>query len=792
MSTVQTTTGRSLGIGLTGITDWSTEVPFIDAFKSARGWIPQRSTSWNTDEAIDVDANGWVRSLPSSTINSANDKTTDESTTEPTFVGTLLLHNEGRYRSGRYVVLYDGEGTIQYGFDAQKISAESQPGRDVLQIDSSGKGGIYLTIHETDPNQTGEYIRNIRVYHEDDLPLVEMGIHFNPSFLQKIKEFGTLRFMDWMDTNHSKVKDWDDRPKLSHSSWAGKGAPIELMVELANKTGCSPWFNMPHQATDDYIRQFATYVRDHLDPRLTVYVEFSNEVWNWQFDQSHYALQQAEERWGEVEGGYMQWYGVRSAETAEIWKSVFAEQSDRLTTLISTQTGWKGLENYALNTPAWVAEGNEPAWKSVDAYAITGYFSGALGNPENIETVRSWLAEPDGGFEKAFEQLKTGTVIPGTEQDSVEGTIELFNYHANVAKQHGLQLVAYEGGQHIVGFNGTENDAELSNFFMELNRHPEMESLYQRLLEGWKEADGTLFAHFVGVGSYSKWGSWGALEHLEQTNAPKYDALMDFIATHDRWWDESASGVKLGLHQQGTSTGESIDGSEDSDILLGGEGDDSLVGGEGHDSLHGGMGNDFLNGGNGDDVLMGGDGDDVLIGGFGFDVLTGGTGADRFVYSGNDRATAHAHSVIPNPDRITDFNPLEGDRIQLDYDNDLLTPDLPAGLFHAGVRTERQLGQAIEAAFAEKIAVASKAVEVNKVEADKIAVADKSSKLTESRILQPNEAVILDWQDQRYLIVNDETIGFSATHDLVIDVTGMQMHRGDPNAGVLVVNQYFG
>jgi hypothetical protein len=46
------------------------------------------------------------------------------------------------------------------------------------------------------------------------------------------------------------------------------------MVELANKTGSNPWFKMPHDATDDYIQKFATYVCNHLDPRLIASVEY--------------------------------------------------------------------------------------------------------------------------------------------------------------------------------------------------------------------------------------------------------------------------------------------------------------------------------------------------------------------------------------------------------------------------------------------------------------------------------------------------------------------------------------
>lgn len=651
--------GRSLGIGLNKISDWSTQLPFVDAFKSARAWLPQNTSTWDTKEPLNLDANGWVRSLPIATA-----------TETYRYAGTLLLLTAER-RSGRYIVEYDGKGTLDYGLDAKKLKTESQPGRDLIQIDGTRSNGTHLIVRSTDPDNTGDYVRNIRVYHEDDLPLRELGLQFNPAFLQKVKAFGTLRFMDWMRTNFSPIRTWAERPQLHDASWAKKGIPVELMVELANETGCSPWFNMPHQATDEYIRNFATYVRDHLDPRLHAYVEFSNEVWNWQFSQAQYALQQAENLWGKsVSGGYMQWYGVRTAQMSEIWKSVFGTQRDRVVAVLATQTGWQGLEDYALNTPAWVAAGNQPAWKSVDAYAVTGYFSGRLGHAESADTVRSWLTEPDGGFSKAFQQLRSGGLLPGKNQDSVADTLRSFQYQAKVAQKYGLQLVAYEGGQHIVGISGIENDTQLTNFFIALNRRPEMQALYQQLLDGWYQAGGTLFNHFVDVSSSDKWGSWGALESLNQTTSPKYAALMDFISTHNRWWNEPTSGLRVGQYQRGTATHDTLSGGGDGDTLLGGAGNDRLYGHAGNDRVHGesgddriegGSGDDRLAGGDGTDTLIGGDGRDILIGGAGYDTLTGGAGRDYYLFD-TGRAFVKTDLAVDAIEFIS------GDRLVLDTD----------------------------------------------------------------------------------------------------------------------------
>lgn len=75
----------------------------------------------------------------------------------------------------------------------------------------------------------------------------------------------------------------------------------------------------------------------------------------------------------------------------------------------------------------------------------------------------------------------------------------------------------------------------------------------------------------------------------------------------------------------------------------------------GADTVTGGAGADVVRGGQGDDLLAGGGGNDQLFGDMGNDTLTGGAGADTFHF-----AAGGGH------DRVTDFNPAEGDRIQID------------------------------------------------------------------------------------------------------------------------------
>ncbi|WP_213942027.1 M10 family metallopeptidase C-terminal domain-containing protein, partial [Pseudomonas sp. dw_612] len=71
----------------------------------------------------------------------------------------------------------------------------------------------------------------------------------------------------------------------------------------------------------------------------------------------------------------------------------------------------------------------------------------------------------------------------------------------------------------------------------------------------------------------------------------------------------------------------------------------------------------------GNNVLDGRDGNDTLIGGLGSDTLTGGNGADVFTFNAwNETGVGDLRDII------TDFNSLQGDKIDLThFDANLLT-----------------------------------------------------------------------------------------------------------------------
>jgi hypothetical protein len=516
-----------LGMGLSGIADYATQQPFIDVMKTARTWVGHTTDQWGAWDAVRLadegylDENGWLRAIPP----------------ELDRVEALFLNEQpAAFHSlaGRYRVTWEGQGTVYVGGLAR--DATSAP-NEIWFSYTPGPGVVWVGISATDP---ADPVRNIKVIREDLIPLYDEGQRFNHDWLRVVGDMRAVRFMDWMTTNGSPQVTWADRPQPDDYSYGWRGVPVEVMVDLANTIGADPWFTLPHMADDAYVTAFATYVRDNLDPRLKVYAEWSNEVWNFIFPQTHWTQQQAISRWGDVaadNGGWMQFAGFRAAEVADIWSTVFADQADvRLVRVIATQTGWKGLEDPLLNAPLAQAEGLPAPFESFDAYAVTGYFGYDLGSEEMADRLRDWIAEGD-ATERVTDALRDGSF-----DDLVH---DLFPYHADVAADHNLQLVMYEGGTHLTGIGPVVDDAAITAFLTDYNYSKDMAALYDDLFAGWQKAGGTLFMGFVDVAPASKWGSWGALRHLDDMN-PRWSSIARHNADTPVTWETRIPGTFAG------------------------------------------------------------------------------------------------------------------------------------------------------------------------------------------------------------------------------------------------------
>jgi hypothetical protein len=514
----------AIGTNLSAVNDYATQLSFLDGFKASRDWITQNDSQWDTQEEdkLDLDENGWVKSLP-----------TLGSPAAYTRVATLLYVSTS-YKGGQYIARYDGEGTIDYGFDAKKNLAASTPGRDVLDVTPTN-AGIVIRITATDPNKTGNYLRNISVVPAAYEKTYKTEI-FNPEFVEKVKDFTVFRFMEWMEINNSTQGKWSDRPTPNSARYSSHGGvPLEIMVEFANRNHRDPWFCIPHMATDEYVANFARYVKENLEPQRKVYVEYSNEVWNGMFWQSRWVMQRGKQEFpnlGGSSGDFLKtiaWYSKRTTEITRIWDEVFGEDKDRVIGIMSGQ----GVNPWVLQQELkylWTDKPLSHAEYGIDAIAIAPYFGFHIGSPKYKSQVSSWASDIKSGLDKLFEELTEGGVLPNApKQGALKQAYQTITDHAKLAKQENLQLLAYETGQHLAGTGGVENNNAITRLFIEANRDPRMGEIYRDYIAQWFALGGGLYINFNDISRPSKWGSWGILERVSQTSSPKYEAVLEAV-----------------------------------------------------------------------------------------------------------------------------------------------------------------------------------------------------------------------------------------------------------------------
>lgn len=481
-----------LGINLAGIKDWSTEQPFVDFFHMSRDWVSQtKGRSWGTGPALELDENGWIKRLANNC-----------------FATRIICSLEGnQYPSGEYVILYDGEGEIA---PTNGFIKENKAGRMLLKVNAA-KGPFFININKTNPQN---YIRNIRVI----LPGYEHTYQSNPwhpEFLKRWSGIACLRFMDFMKTNNSTQVTWADRPKVTDASYASKGVPLELMVDLANRLNTDAWFCMPHQADNDYVKQFALYVKKNLKPELRAWVEYSNEVWNGGFHQNKYAgkegvsLKFADETWEAA----WKFSAYRSVQIFNIWTEVHGGHGQFIRVLAS-----QASEDYVSDQILSF----QNAASNADVLAIAPYV--ALSVPP---TAKNDITE------KVVEAWNLDKLFDHMNKVALPESAKWIKNSKKVADQYGLKLVAYESGQHMVGIAGAENNEKLTKLFIQANTDARMGDIYTQSLTTWTQLGGDLICSYNSVENWSKWGSWGLLRHYSDltANSPKFMASIKWAVS---------------------------------------------------------------------------------------------------------------------------------------------------------------------------------------------------------------------------------------------------------------------
>ncbi|WP_242181903.1 hypothetical protein [Sphingomonas sp. CARO-RG-8B-R24-01] len=386
-------------------------------------------------------------------------------------------------------------------------------GSGTLHVDGDARlpaGNHSVTF--TWPGRTGTALPTIILYVDSvnasdplaNLDCREPNLTTNGAFDQRIvddlKPYSILRFLDWSTANANPASvTWATRSTPARLVQDGTdGFALEHMVDLANAAGADPWFTIPWNADETYVRMMAKLVHDRLAKGHRAYFELSNETWNYGFPVATQLLNEgiAEALSGDKYTNGPLRYAEKSIWFHKLLTSAFQDDPARLVRVLNMQNGNGWSIDQAMgfrDTPQWV-----------DAIATAPYFGHDL-----LRTVDSGVTDLPTLF-AALETMRV-TAIDHAVADK-----------ASAAKWK-KRYLAYEGGQHIVPL------AANAAVGAQMERSPLMHDMYQRYLADWKTKIGDTLTLYSATGSISQYGSWGIREYAGQplADSPKRRAVLE-------------------------------------------------------------------------------------------------------------------------------------------------------------------------------------------------------------------------------------------------------------------------
>ena len=508
-----------IGIEVDGIGDGSRARPFVDLAKTLRPWMKIGASG-----AASTDAAGWP--------------TTDAATVlfdiRPAYAWAPPIDDPDKFQpdwSGAYTFAFKGQATVgalednRIQITGQKYDAPTNTTTAKIVVPKSA-GLLILAFTNTRRAPTapvGSGITDLRVLRPGYTPAGKET--FTREFVQSLAPFSVIRYMDWLETNHNPgyygdtghhALNWADRRLPTDATQQPTGAKYgvawEYVVELANRTGKDLWINIPVAATDDYITQLARMLKRDLKPTLNIYVEHSNEVWNFGFPQYVYnklaAIDEVkrggsplnsdgskdEETWTHRR------HAKRLVEAARIFQAVFGK--DSLNKRIRPV--------YA----SWVIS-PDAHYRDVLAWVEKTY-----GPPKNYFTAIAGAAYYNA--EKAAPNASVTQVLDAMRANS-DDNLKFRTALQQIAASYGLKHFQYEVGPDTGG-GKTENVANR----IRANRDPRIkEIVLHDARANWFARGGDLYMYFSHISSYSRHGAWGLSEDVENLHTPKWEAIYE-------------------------------------------------------------------------------------------------------------------------------------------------------------------------------------------------------------------------------------------------------------------------
>jgi hypothetical protein len=449
----------NLGVNQTSLADWDGSRMFADAMKQSRGWCVVGS---NCGALVASDAQGWP----------TQDFLVIPVAGPPELNGTYLVQFQGLAT----VAIQFGIGTFSVGGTNYGGTLPSGAGYNaatnttsaLLTITPATSINVFINFTATQRSASAAVntgitgLQMMRPTAPGSATPYGPAQLFNGALEALVANFTTIRYMGYLNTNGSTIASWDQRVLPARPVQATpNGGALEYMVMFANETGKDVWLNIPVSVTNDYVRRLAQLLRygsdginpytapqanpvfPPLQPNLDVYVEYSNEVWNFSFTQAETNLQLAEAEVAHgsplnYDGSTNQYYwgwrrvALRGAQISNIFRSVWGNgaMNNAIRPVLEWQVGngqdtadqelgfladyfdnADGLPHVATPHPAdyyfwggggaWYHTVNDPGAASVDAIYASGLIL-----PTAVTTDAAWAQTfglHEAGYEGGFE-----------------------------------------------------------------------------------------------------------------------------------------------------------------------------------------------------------------------------------------------------------------------------------------------------------------------------------------------------------------------------------------------------
>jgi len=516
-----------LGVNLESVEDWVRLMPFVDVMKSSRPWGTP-DAPW--DEAAPKDAQGWPTADAGVVVNVRTYEPGDE-------------NKPYRYMTpGVYKLKFTGRATLSTGADIEirNQTYDAATNRSQAEVVVGATATQLMLAFRNTTNGVKDV--SLRLPGYDDTQT------FTNQFSSVLAPFQVVRAMDFLRTNNNAVRTWSERTTpASATQGSHKGAAYEYAIQMANELGKDIWINIPYGADDDYVRSLAQLLKQTLAPGRAVYVEYSNELWNYMFSQAKENLnaavaealggdttltngQQCTQELFNANAGECNTYwaghyrvGKRVTRIAQIFSEVHgaAAMNSTVRVVYATQFANPGIAEQVLKniatyraTPKSLLYGVATApyfYLPTDLVSSTTatkdqILQGLEGNllSDNLPYFAAGIKENGAFVRKPY----TGGAWTGAS-------------HKALADYYGLKSLAYEGGPDF-----GQSDANRATK-VAANRDPKMGEQVKREVAQWFGCGNDLFMYFTVSSAWDKYGYWGLTNDPTDLSGPKYTAAKD-------------------------------------------------------------------------------------------------------------------------------------------------------------------------------------------------------------------------------------------------------------------------